>query len=112
MSATRLTHHATTRLAQRGFRDDDVDLIQLIGTGVEDGIIVRKRDCQVAEQEIKRLLDRIRRLNGKRLVISSGRVVTAYRAGKTTEQRLMRGTEDRELLYLSTRGSSGFDRRR
>ncbi len=91
MSATELTRHAITRLAQRGFHDGDVDLIQLIGTGVEDGFFVFDRDCQAAEHELRRLMERIRRLRGKRVVTTTaGHVITAYRVGKATEQRLVR----------------------
>jgi hypothetical protein len=92
-----LTLHAVARMGQRAIRKDDLDLIMLIGTEVEDGYIVLNRDCQAAEQELKCLLDRVRRLGGKRLVVASGRIVTAYHAGRATGQRLVRSTEDREL---------------
>ena len=97
MSQTQLTRHAVARMGQRNFQNDDLDLIRLIGTAVEDGYLVLNRDCQAAERELKLLLERVRRLNGKRLVTVAGRVVTAYRAGKATERRLIRGAEDREL---------------
>jgi len=97
MSQNQLTRHAVARMAQRGFRGDDHDLIRLIGTPVEDGYLVRDRDYQAAERELKLLLERVRRLNGKRLVIAAGRIVTAYPAGKATKRRLIRGAEEREL---------------
>ena len=97
MSAVALTRHAVTRMAQRAIREDDLDLIMIIGTEVRDGYIVRTKDCQAAERELKRLLDRVRRLNGKRLVVEAGHLVTAYRAERATERRLMRHTEEREL---------------
>lgn len=97
MSKTALTRHAMMRMGQRAFRDDDIDLIALIGTQVEDGYIVLNRDRQAAERELKRLLERIRRLSGKRLVVTGGSIVTAYRAYKATERKLIRNIEDREL---------------
>jgi len=95
MSSAKLTRHAVARMGQRGFYDDDLDLIRLIGTEVEDGYIVPNRDRQAAERELKRLLERIRRLHVKRVVVASGRVVTVYHAGKAMERRLVRGAEDR-----------------
>jgi hypothetical protein len=97
MSTTELTRHAITRLAQRGFHNDDVDLIRMIGTEVEGGFIVLNRDCQAAERELKHLLERLRRLSGTRLVTTAGHVITAYRVQKATERRLVRSVEDREL---------------
>jgi len=75
-----------------------VSLIQLIGTEVESGVIVLNRDCLAAEHELKRLQERIRRLVGKRLVVADGRVITAYRASKATERRLVRQSGDRDLV--------------
>ena len=97
MSTLQLTRHAVTRMAQRAIRDDDLDLIMMIGTEVGDGYIVLTRDCAAAERELKRLLDRVRRLNGKRLVVENGQVVTAYRAGNGTHRHLIRHAEEREL---------------
>jgi RNA-binding protein YhbY len=109
MFETKLTSHATTRLPQRGFRNDDVDLIQQIGTAVEDGFIVRKSDCSALQQELKRLSDRIGRLSGARVVVVGGNVLTVYRAEKATERRLLRKAEDRELHHPYIRCSTNFD---
>ena len=97
MSMVQLTRHAVSRMAQRASRDDDLDLIMMIGTEVGDGYIVLTRDCKAAERELKRLLDRVRRLDGKRLVIDGGRVITAYRAGRGLGRRLIHHAEEREL---------------
>jgi hypothetical protein len=97
MTAVQLTRHAVARLAQRAIRDEDIALIMMIGTEVRDGYIVLERDCQAAERELKRLLDQIRRLNGKRLVAQGGQIVTGYHAGLATKRRLVRSAEDREL---------------
>jgi hypothetical protein len=78
--------------------DCALQLIQLIGTEVEDGFLVLNRDCLAIEHELKRLQDRIRRLRGKRLVVADGHVVTAYRAGKATQRRLVRQPGDREFI--------------
>jgi hypothetical protein len=98
MSNTELTRHAMTRMRQRAFHGDDLDLIRLIGTEVEGGYIVLNRDRQAAERDLKRLLQRIRRLSGKPLVIAGGCLVTVSRPGKATERRLLRDAADGELL--------------
>jgi hypothetical protein len=84
-------------MAQRAFRIEDIDLIMMIATEVEDGYIVREKDCQAVERELKRQLDRIRRLKGKRLVVQDGAVVTAYHAARDTERRLLRDVAEGNL---------------
>ena len=91
------TRHAVSCMAQRDIGDDDLDLIMMIGTEVEDGYIVLTRDCKAAEGELKRLLDRVRRLNGKRLVVEGNQVITTYHAGDGTRRQLIRRAEEREL---------------
>jgi len=73
-----MTKHAKRRMAQRGIKLRDAELIEIIGTPVDDGYLVRTKDCQSAEREIKQLLHRIRRLEGKRLVTANGTLVTAF----------------------------------
>jgi hypothetical protein len=92
-----LTKHGAERLAQRGIQVSDLDLIVQIGSEVEGGFLVRKSDLQEAERQIKRLLDRIRRLKGKRLVVGDGSLVTAYHADRREERRLLRGAPRRDL---------------
>jgi hypothetical protein len=59
---------------------------------------VRAKDCQVVERALKRLMERVRRLNDKRVVVAGDRVVTAYRAHPTKERRLLRHAEQRAML--------------
>lgn len=98
MSELDMTRHAIARMRQRGFRDDDLDLIRLIGTPVEGGFLVLERDCQRAEQELKRLGDCIRRLQGKRLVEDGRCVVTAYHTTRSKAKRLVRHCAERDLM--------------
>ena len=88
-----LTAHAALRIAQRGIRHDDLDLIQWIGTEVEGGYLVRQRDFQALERDLKRLREKVRRLIGKRVVIAGGTVVTAYHTQSSKERRLLRTAE-------------------
>ena len=97
MSMLMLTGHAVARMAQRGIKIKDSELIALIGTEVEDGYVVRNQDCQKIEREVKRLLDDIRHIRGKRLVVATGQVVTAYHPSKRHQRQLLRSAHEREL---------------
>jgi hypothetical protein len=92
MKGESLTPHAVVRLAQRGIRATHLDLIKLIGTEVTDGYLVREKDCQAFESDLKRLMEHIHRLRGKRVVVADDRVVTAYHARRSTERRLLRSS--------------------
>jgi hypothetical protein len=91
------TKHSAERTAQRSLRINDPDLIALIGTAVEDGYLVRTKDYQEIERALKQLLQRFRRLVGKRVVTVDGRIVTAYHATKTFERRLLRHAQEADL---------------
>ena len=84
-------------MAQRGFRMSDPEIIMLIGTEVEGGFLVREKDCREAEQVVQGVLHRIRRSRGKRLVIASGKIVTAYRASRKQRRGLVRGAYESDL---------------
>lgn len=77
-----LTAHAATRMSQRGIGSGDLELVRWIGTEVEGGFIVREKDFQALERELKHLREQARRLVGKRLVIDGSVVVTAYHANR------------------------------
>jgi hypothetical protein len=85
-----ITDHARQRMAQRGIADSDLDLILLIGTEVDDGIVVRSRDCTEAIRALKQLTTRIERLAGKRIVYANGSIVTAYRTAGSKMKRLLK----------------------
>jgi len=85
-----LTNHAAVRMAQRGIMPKDSDLIALIGTQVDDGYLVREQDYREVEHAMKRFLQRLRRVVGKRLVVQGNRVVTAYHSSEKHERRLLR----------------------
>jgi len=92
-----LTHHASVRMAQRSVSLQDAELITLIGTEVSDGYLVRAHDCQRIEMKLKQLLDRVRKLQGKRLVIAKGQIVTAYQASRRKQRRLLRNAQKSDL---------------
>jgi hypothetical protein len=94
----RPTTHAAVRMSQRGIAEGDLELIQRIATEVEGGYLVRKKDYQAFERELKHLRDRARRLIGKRLVVQDGQLVTAYHAIRSKERRLLRDAQPGSLV--------------
>ena len=98
MTTLILTGHAAMRMAQRSIKLKDAELIALIGTEVEDGYLVRIKDYHVLETELKRLLGRLRRLVGKRLIVTDGRIVTAYHVSRSCQRRLLRNVHESDLV--------------
>jgi hypothetical protein len=77
-------------MAQRGFNMNDSELIAMVGTEVEDGYLMRHADYQEIERVLKKFLERLRRMRGKRLVVATGRIVTAYHATRSHQRGLLR----------------------
>ena len=75
MMALVITKHAALRMAQRGIPERDAELIALIGTEGDNGILVLSRDVHEWVHFLKRLIGRITRLDGKLLVTAQGTVV-------------------------------------
>jgi hypothetical protein len=92
------TAHATMRMSQRGIAEDAIALIKWIGTEVEGGYLVREKDFQSLDRDLKRLRDHARRLVGKRLVVEGNRLVTAYHTAHSKERRLLRGAQARSSM--------------
>jgi hypothetical protein len=90
MRGLHLTRHAMLRMSQRGVGLDDIEIVEFIGTEVEGGYLVRRKDVQAFEQRLKKLGDWVRRLEGKRIVVKNNIVVTAYHARQTKQRRLLR----------------------
>jgi hypothetical protein len=90
MTASALTRHAVMRLSQRGIRPADLEVLHLLGTDVEDGIILLRKDAQAFECEAKKAIARVWRLVGKRSVSDGATVITAYHTTRAKERRLLR----------------------
>jgi hypothetical protein len=97
MSYFMVTDHAAVRMAQRGISLGDIELAALIGIEVDGGYLVLAKNCKKLESELKTLLNRVRRLEGRRLISAGGRIVTTYHASKRQARRLLRGTPERDL---------------
>jgi hypothetical protein len=115
MTSNRLTHHALMRMAQRGLKGEDMDLIMWMGTEVEGGYLVRDKDFEAFRQDVmawvKQLLDRARRLVGMRSVAEGALIVTAYRAGPAKGRWLLRHVEQRAMGGANLREARRKQRR-
>jgi len=89
MNAINLTHHAVLRMQQRGISEADLSLIMELGTETETGFLLRRKDVEKIEHDMKRLVSRLHRLVGKRVVAEGDTVVTAYHATKNDQKRLL-----------------------
>lgn len=96
MNELTISRHASTRLAQRGVSSSDADLIVRFGTEVEGGYIFLEKNYNDLERELKATLQKVRHLRGKRVVLESGHLVTAYHATKATIRRLLKFNEERQ----------------
>ena len=98
MSPGMLTAHAAMRMAQRSICRDDIDLVSLLGTEVEGGYLLAERDCAAFVRDMKKLIARVERLCGTRIVADGEVLVTAYRVTPRKSRRLMRTAQDRDLV--------------
>ena len=90
MAELRISRHAEARMAQRGIREADIELILQLGSEVEGGLIVRKEDFRRYERNLRAQIQRASRLVGKRLVLAEDQLVTAYHSTTTDAKRLLR----------------------
>src|SRR6266404_3691449 len=100
-----VTPHCAVRARQRGYRLDDFATAEILGTLVEDGILLRTRDInselkrltaelrrarrrtvgtglsevEGSENELIRQINRLQRLKGVFLPSENGRVLSVYR---------------------------------
>jgi hypothetical protein len=90
-----MSRHATERLVQRGYCDEDLRLVIEHGTATCEGYYMRGRDIEAAREDVdKSHWERLSRLAATLVVVGEGGVViTVYRAGRRTEKRLLRKSE-------------------
>lgn len=90
----KFTKHGSMRASQRNIKECDLEIIMNFGCEVADGYLMLACNCQAAERELKKQLETIRRLKGKRLVIKDGKVVTVFHASEHEVQRILRRTDE------------------
>lgn len=84
------TRHAQARARKRGMRDGDIELVAMYGTPVSGGYILRRKDIAPIEQEVKRLIERLYRLQGVFVASNENVFITAFHATKGQQCRRIR----------------------
>jgi len=97
MGSLQITRHGRMRCAQRGLSADELDLIMLIGSEVDDGYLVRDKDCQEVVRQLKNEIKRVQRVKGKRVVLVNGQIIAAFHATRSEMRRVLRRSEERGL---------------
>lgn len=95
MTNLELTQHAQTRFSQRSLDPKDLTILLRVGSETHEGFMVLERDYQAFERDVKKLLKRVRRIVGKRIIVEKGLVVTGYKCTKQTEKNLIRLSKEK-----------------
>ena len=79
MTNLRITRHGEVRMSQRGIRKTDLEVILAHGTDIgRNRIMLTRRGAAKAIGALKKQVSMIERLTDKVLVVTDGRLVTAY----------------------------------
>lgn len=102
------TNHFITRARQRGYRQEDLAIMERFGTFRGDGLLLREKDV-TAEidqlgmtlrlirrggangSEIVRVIERLRRLQGAFIPIECGHALSIYRPCRRRMKYVLRG---------------------
>ena len=118
-----ITSHYLVRARQRGYRPEDLAIIERLGNFGGDGLLVRKKDVapeierlsttlrhirrrrasakfqpvefEVDEGEIARKITQLQRLSGSYIPIESGLALSIYRPSKRRAKHILRGRKIR-----------------
>jgi len=97
MTTLNMSNHAQARFSQRGINPNDLSLLLRIGSETHEGFMVRERDYRNFERDIKKLLQRVRRTVGKRIIVHSGEVITVYHCNKRKVKSVLRIAKEKGL---------------
>ena len=91
MNHVSYTHHAETRMQQRGIREKDISLIIELGTQIDDETwFMRNRDVTREIENLKKEIHRLERLANRKIVVRKGQVITAYLSQPADQKRTLR----------------------
>jgi hypothetical protein len=87
MHNLRFTHHAETRMRQRGFRNTDISLVLSVATRVaDDAFFLSDRDAAREIERRRNEIQQLERLRGTKLVVDGEDVITLYHADRKPSQ--------------------------
>jgi hypothetical protein len=88
-NATVISRHAETRLRQRGFRDQDVEVVLVHGTPLNEATVLTDADVASAVAAKKREIHDLERLRGTAVILADGVVASVYRPSRRRLRRFM-----------------------
>src|SRR5690606_3078707 len=91
--AVKRPRHADTRCRQRGYKSEDLELLERFGTATGDGIYLRHQDVESAIRGYKRAIAALERLDGTFVVLAGNSVVEAQRARRWKERAALRSPQ-------------------
>ena len=79
MTELSLTRHAETLMRQRGYKDEDVDLVFRVGTRVaDDAFLLTDKDAARAIRKRKQEIQQLERLRGSQVIVEGETLITLY----------------------------------
>lgn len=79
MTELSLTRHAEARMRQRGYKDEDVDLVFRVGTRVaDDAFFLTDKDAARAIRKRKQEIQQLERLRGSQVIVEGETLITLY----------------------------------
>lgn len=89
MNQLTLSHHARTRMRQRGLRLPDLELIFHCATQInDDTCFLSRKDVEREIRCRKREIQALERLEGQKLIVADDTVVTCYRSSRRDQKRM------------------------
>jgi hypothetical protein len=83
MHDLRFTHHAETRMRQRGFRNADVGLVLSVATRVaDDAFFLSDKDAAREIQRRRHEIQQLERLRGTKLIVEGESLITIYQSDR------------------------------
>jgi len=87
----RFSKHADQRIRQRGFLERDIGIVLEHGSpDSSGGVMLLRRDADLAIAQRKREIKALERLCGCRVVVQSDVLITVYRPTRRTEKHILR----------------------
>ena len=104
MSGLVYSHHARTRMQQRGLRKRDIELIVDFGTRIaDDAYLLRRRDVDRQIERRRREIQALERLRDHKVVVVDDTIVTCYRPHPSVRKQDIRGGREKAWLRRQRR---------
>ena len=104
MSGLVYSHHAQTRMQQRGIRKHDIKLIVDFGTRIaDDAYLLRRQDVDREIELRRREIQALGRLRDHKVVVVDDTIVTCYLPSPAVRKRDIRGGREKAWIKRKRR---------